>query len=54
MAPENDRIYLMVLNDGETYTDLKGCKIVAIDGYLYGDEIDWALKYGNFTTVAEF
>ena len=29
--------YIMVLNDGETYTDLAGCKIVRISDALAND-----------------
>lgn len=35
---------VMVLNDGETFTDLAGCKIIDVDDNVEGDDIDVAVK----------
>jgi len=35
---------IMVLNDGDTYSDLYGCKIVDIPDGIDGDEIESVLK----------
>lgn len=35
---------IMVLNDGETYTSLAGCRIVEIDDNIETDDIEPALK----------
>lgn len=37
----------MVLNDGETYTGLSGCKIVTVEGCDDGDDMDSIIKYGE-------
>lgn len=29
--------YIMVLNDGETFTNLEGCTIVDVSGYSFDD-----------------
>lgn len=35
---------IMVLNDGETYTSLEGCCIVAVPDYMDEEEIELYLK----------
>lgn len=35
---------MMVLNDGETYTGLEGCKIVKVPSYVEDDNIDSFVK----------
>jgi hypothetical protein len=44
----------MVLNDGETFTALAGCKIVDVEETLDGDEVDAAIKAGHFIALLEF
>jgi hypothetical protein len=39
--------YYMVLNDGETFTGLKGCKIVAINNVPDDVDIDTLIKDGE-------
>jgi hypothetical protein len=33
--------YIMVLNDGETYTGLTNCKIIAVDEELFNEHDDY-------------
>lgn len=33
--------YLMVLSDGETFTDLEGCRIVAVPEDFDESDLDW-------------
>jgi hypothetical protein len=55
-------MYVMVLNDGETYTDLKGCKILRIDNQaVKGEDLDFVIEdvyYGvdidNGEIITEF
>ena len=35
---------VVVLNDGETYTDIEGCKIVWVPNAVEGDDIDQCVK----------
>ena len=49
---------LIVLNDGETYTDAKGCMLIEVDDGVMkriedGDKIHWLLKT-DFTIIARF
>lgn len=52
----------MVLNDGETYTPLAGCKIVTVEFWGSGDDpiddsnLDYAIKHGHpdVVTVTKF
>ena len=59
--------YFMVLNDGETYTNLDGCKIVSLPDYVDGDNaakfiengegrIEWTFveSYGGMGMVQSF
>lgn len=36
--------YVMVLNDGETYTDLAGCVIIETDDDMSPEEIELEIK----------
>jgi hypothetical protein len=38
--------YLMILNDGDTYTDLSGCKIIRVDEEALSDDQGWNLENG--------
>ena len=44
----------MLLNDGERFTALAGCKIVDVDDALDGAEVDAAIKAGRCVVVREF
>ena len=35
---------IMVLNDGETYSNLANCKIVEVPDNIDNDDIEWRLK----------
>ena len=37
-------MYVMVLNDGETYTDLNGCRIVFVPDEATPEEIEEVLR----------
>lgn len=37
-------MFIMILNDGETYTSLEGCKLAWLSDNLDGDEIDEIVK----------
>lgn len=37
-------MYVMVLNDGETYTDLAGCKIIHVPASVFENELDEFVK----------
>lgn len=39
-------LIVMVLNDGETYTNLDGCSIMEIPDHVQGDAIDEYVKFG--------
>jgi len=39
-------LFVMVLNDGETYTDLDGCLLMEIPDHVQGDAIDEYVKFG--------
>lgn len=51
MPPES---YVMVLNDGETFTNLKGCAIVGIPSDIPEDEVETYLKEGKGEYVRTF
>lgn len=44
--------FIMVLNDGETFTDLNGCKIVSVPDDFIEDRIDW--DRDDIHVVSEF
>ena len=46
--------YVMVLNDGETFTALAGCSIQSIPDHVYDDDIDAAIKEGVCEIVTTF
>jgi hypothetical protein len=43
---------IVVLNDGETYTDISGCKIVWVDDHLEPDQIEERLKNINLAEAS--
>ena len=45
-ALNHDDAY-MVLNDGETYSGLRGCKIVVVKGANSQTDMDSVIKYGE-------
>lgn len=45
-------MFVMVLNDGETYTDLAGCKILQIDDSVEVDDVDVAIRHMDPKLVA--
>jgi len=51
---EADTTYVMVLNDGETFTNLEGCMIVGFDGDPTTEEIEDSLRDDGGTTVRVF
>ena len=57
-------MYVMVLNDGETYSELSGCRIInVLEGHVVaGEEVEDFIKgvieanekYGSELVIAEF
>ena len=50
-------MYLMVLNDGTTYSDLKGCQIVAFDREeveLQGEDLNDLVAEGEGDLITTF
>lgn len=45
---------IMVLNDGETFTGLQGCKIYAVPEDSTTDEVEEGLKDEKWESVIEF
>ena len=41
------RVRIIVLDDGETYTGVRGCAIYEVDADMDGDEIEDALRSSN-------
>ena len=46
--------YIMVLNDGTTYTDLAGCAIVEVRVDIHDDEIEELLKGNELPVIRLF
>ena len=40
----NASVLIVVLNDGETYTDIEGCRVVRLSNELDSEDIEEALK----------
>lgn len=47
-------MFIMVLNDGETYTDLQGCRMVWISDTVDAEDIEELLKEVRINDHAEF
>jgi len=45
--------YMMVLNDGETFTSLAGCRIIAVPNEWEKDYLDWE-EDDDIEIVTEF
>lgn len=47
---------VVVLNDGETYTNIEGCTIMAIPDHILDKdaEVDWYVKYGPESRIVEW
>jgi hypothetical protein len=48
-------MYVVVLNDGETYTDLDGCEVMVVPDFYEDDEVDAYISdnYGTGIAVGE-
>lgn len=44
----------VILNDGETFSGVAGCKLVAVADGIAGDDVDAAIKAGAYTLLHEF
>jgi len=46
---------VVVLNDGETYTDLDGCEVLEVPDDTLDENVDWYVQdnYGTGTPIGE-
>lgn len=48
-------MHIMILNDGETFTGLAGCKLVQIDPTKDSvDDVEDAIREGDYTTLVQY
>jgi len=49
MKMPDKSMYVVVLNDGETFTGVEGCKILSIPNDIEGDDVDVYVKENYLT-----
>jgi hypothetical protein len=47
-------MFIMLLNDESTWTSLEGCRIIELEDYLNNEDVEEALRVGDFAVVTTF